>query len=76
MCNPYITAVTASGNVITVRDNGGHSGTITLSGATTSDGGLTASCFMCNPYITAVTAQSNAIIVEDNGGNSGYITLN
>jgi len=74
-----ITEVTASGNTITIKDSGGHTGTMTLSGATAS-GGLTA----CDPSfagcangssIYSVVAQSNTIGLQDHGGHHGYIML-
>jgi hypothetical protein len=78
-CIAALTSVTASGNTITVRDNGGHVGTIVLSGATAS-GGLTATpnCGLsnCTPAIHSVIASgSNAITVRDNMGHVGTITL-
>ncbi len=79
LCNtqPVINAVLASGNVITLKDNGGHTGTINLNGATAS-GGLTASIFcLCNTpaAIVSIVAAGNVITVKDNGGHAGTITL-
>ncbi len=81
-CSPgSITSVTASGtNQITVTDDGGHTGTITLSGFTAS-GGLTATqCGgfggSCGPgVITEVTASGNTITIKDSGGHTGTMTL-
>jgi hypothetical protein len=71
-----ITAVTASGgSTITVRDNGGHVGTITLVG-TTAIRGLTANCGLTcgDAQITSVTASGiNGFILTDNGGHTDYI---
>jgi len=76
-CYPRITSVTASGNAITLKDQNGNTGTITLSGAAAS-GGLTAGgCFMtnCYPRITSFTASGNAITLKDQNGQTGTITL-
>jgi hypothetical protein len=78
-CVVAIQGVTASGNVITIRDNGGHTGTITLAG-TTASGGLTATpnCGLsnCTPAITSISASgSNVITVRDNMGHTGSIVL-
>lgn len=75
--NAGLTSVSASGNRITWRDNGGNSGITTLTGATAS-GSFTASCgTLCgNSFITSITASGgNSFIVRDNGGRSGTITL-
>ncbi len=76
-----IESMTVSGtNVITLADHGGHTGTITISGATVS-GGFTA----CDPgfggtcasgsSVSSVTAQSNTFIMRDSGHHEGYIVL-
>jgi hypothetical protein len=75
--NAWIGSISASGNQITVRDNGGHTGIITLTGFTAS-GGLGASCgITCsNAWIVSITASGgNTITVRDNGGHTGIITL-
>lgn len=74
-----INSVTASGSVITFRDNGGHSGTINLTGATAS-GGLTASlppCLCSQPpaVIRSMVASNHTITLTDNGGHTGTITV-
>ena len=65
-----ITEVTASGgNTITVRDNVGNAGTITLSGATASGG-------LSSAFITGITASGgNTITVRGASGETGLITL-
>jgi hypothetical protein len=86
-CTPqaaYIVSVQASGSTITLKDNGGNTGTITLSGFTAS-GGLTASapcvpgpfgtCSTPAVYITSFTGSGSSITVTDNGGHTGTITL-
>ena len=75
--NPRLVSFVASGNTITVRDNGSHVLTMTLTGVTAT-GGLVANCGVTcsNAYITSVTAAGgNAISVRDNGGHTGVITL-
>jgi hypothetical protein len=72
----WLTSVTASGNTITWRDNGGHTGVTTLTGATAS-GGFTARCtaIFCTTFgITSISASGNTITVSGTGG-SGAITL-
>jgi hypothetical protein len=74
-----INSVTASGSVITFRDNGGHTGTINLNGATAT-GGLTASlpfCLCAQPpaVIRSIVASNHTITLTDNGGHTGTITV-
>jgi hypothetical protein len=74
---PAIKSIQASGSTITLQDNGGHTGTITLTGFTAS-GGLTASCGqLCNGgVINSVTASgTNVITLVDQAGHTGHITL-
>jgi hypothetical protein len=80
----YITSVTASGSTITLTDDGGHTGTIALSGFTAS-GGLTASttcvvgsfgiCTYPAAYITSFNASGSTITITDDGGHTGTISL-
>ncbi len=81
LCNvtPVINAITASGNVITLHDNGGHTATITLSNATAS-GGLTASlppCVCAQPpaAIVSVAASATHLTITDNGGHTGTMNF-
>jgi flagellar basal body rod protein FlgF len=79
-----IVSVTASGSTITLADDGGHTGTITLSGFTAS-GGLTAStscvvgsfgqCTYPPAYIVSFNASGSSITLTDDGGHTGTISL-
>jgi hypothetical protein len=80
----YITSFNASGSTITVTDDGGHTGTISLSGAVAS-GGLTASttcvvgsfgqCTYPPAYIVAINASGSSITIGDDGSHTGTTTL-
>jgi hypothetical protein len=75
LCNSYIISVVASGNTIAIKDNGGHTGNIVLTGATAT-GGLTASCMFCNNiWIKSFIASGHTITVQDADGHTGTITV-
>jgi len=78
-----IYSISASGSTITLKDNGGHTGTITLTGGTAT-GSFTASipsggCGLTNcppPLLYSITATGGtAIAVKDGAGHTGTITL-
>jgi hypothetical protein len=71
-----LVSISASGTTVTLRDNGGHTGTLLLVGATAS-GSFTASCGqLCSgAAITSITGSGSSLTVRDNSGHSGTIQL-
>jgi hypothetical protein len=73
----WLTSVTASSNKLTWKDNLGHIGVTTLTGATAS-GSFSASCgLLCsNSRIRSIAVSGpNTFRLGDNGGHTGTITV-
>jgi hypothetical protein len=77
-CLAAIKSMTASGSTITLTDAAGHTGTMTLVGATAS-GGLTASCpsppGSCITALEQIGFSGDSVIITDAAAHKGYMVV-